>query len=304
MIVVIAFGGLPTKELGYITILTLALIANFCFKPRFKAGRINNLDKSDFWLSIGLIVLTILVGIRLISIHLMEYFEWFDYLTYIIGIGVILEGTRRVEGKSKILINILLIILCSYFIWNYLVFGSIQPFFNIENGIFSSSGIYGDALVTIVDFVYAVIFLSLAFHLIQIDKLLNYIAFKITHGRKSGASAGLFAIWASTLYGSISGEAQGNVDKTGEHTIPVMQRAGYSPEFAASVEATISGVGQIVPPIMGTIAFAIMVIGNFSYFDVYWGIITPAILFIFALGTAVFLEASLLNLQPSNLTYT
>ncbi|MDM8566558.1 TRAP transporter large permease subunit [Candidatus Halobeggiatoa sp. HSG11] len=296
MIVVIAFGGLPTKELGYIIILCLALIANFCFKPRFKAGKSYYLGKWDFSLSIGLIILTIVVGIRLV---LMESFEWFDYLTYIIGIGLILEGVRRVEGKKKTLFYLVIGV-----IFLYIVFSDIQSVFNIEKGIFSKKGIYGDALVTIVDFVYAIIIFSLAFSLVRVDKLLNRLAFKITHDRRSGASAGLYAIWASTLYGAISGEARGNVEETGKNTIPVMKRAGYSSEFAASIEATISGVGQIVPPIMGTIAFAIMVMGKFSYSNIFLATIIPAILFMISLIIAATLEAWKHNLKPLTLQYT
>jgi TRAP-type uncharacterized transport system fused permease subunit len=299
MIGVIAFGELPTKELGYISILTLALIATFLLKPKLRAKKSHSLSQLDFWVSMIFIFLTILVGIRLASIHLMEYFEWFDYLTYSVAIALILEGGRRVEGRNKPLLYLVI-----GFIFFYIFFGDIQLAFDVDKGIFSENGVYGNALVTIVDIVYAIIIFSLSFRLVRINLLFNHLAFVITHGRRSGASAGLYAIWASTLYGSINSESRNNIKATGEHTIPVMKRAGYSSEFAASVEVAISGVGQIIPPIMGTAAFAIIVISSFSYFDIYWAFVIPTLLFMFSLAVAVILEARSLSLKPSTLQYT
>ena len=41
----------------------------------------------------------------------------------------------------------------------------------------------------------------------------------------------------------------------GIFTIPLMKKTGYSPPFAASVEAVASTGGQIMPPVMGAAAF-------------------------------------------------
>jgi TRAP-type uncharacterized transport system fused permease subunit len=42
---------------------------------------------------------------------------------------------------------------------------------------------------------------------------------------------------------------------TGQFTIPLMKRFGYRPAFAGGVEATASMGGQIMPPVMGAVAF-------------------------------------------------
>ena len=55
--------------------------------------------------------------------------------------------------------------------------------------------------------------------------------------------------------GTLSGSAIGNAATTGAITIPLMKKAGYEPEFAASVESVASNGGQILPPIMGAAAF-------------------------------------------------
>ena len=46
-----------------------------------------------------------------------------------------------------------------------------------------------------------------------------------------------------------------NVVTTGQFTIPLMKRFGYRPAFAGGVEATASMGGQIMPPVMGAVAF-------------------------------------------------
>ncbi len=55
--------------------------------------------------------------------------------------------------------------------------------------------------------------------------------------------------------GTISGSGVANVVTVGQFTIPLMKRFGYKPSFAGGVEATASMGGQIMPPVMGAVAF-------------------------------------------------
>ena len=48
------------------------------------------------------------------------------------------------------------------------------------------------------------------------------------------------AIFASALFGSISGSAVANVVGTGTITIPLMKRVGYKGDFAGAVESVAS----------------------------------------------------------------
>lgn len=63
------------------------------------------------------------------------------------------------------------------------------------------------------------------------------------------------AVLSSGLLGMISGSAVANVSTTGVLTIPLMKKAGYTPEEAGAVESVASTGGQIMPPIMGAGAF-------------------------------------------------
>ena len=55
--------------------------------------------------------------------------------------------------------------------------------------------------------------------------------------------------------GTISGSGVANVVASGQFTIPLMKRFGYKSAFAGGVEATASMGGQIMPPVMGAVAF-------------------------------------------------
>ena len=60
---------------------------------------------------------------------------------------------------------------------------------------------------------------------------------------------------SSALFGTLSGAAISNVVSTGVMTIPVIKKSGFRPAFAAGVEAAASTGGQIMPPVMGVVAF-------------------------------------------------
>ena len=70
------------------------------------------------------------------------------------------------------------------------------------------------------------------------------------------------------MMGTISGSGVANVVTTGQFTIPLMRRFGYRPAFAGGVEATASMGGQIMPPVMGAVAFIMAENLNVPYADI------------------------------------
>lgn len=116
-------------------------------------------------------------------------------------------------------------------------------------------------------------------------------------GRMRGGPAKI-AVVASTFFGCVSGSAMANVAGTGQFTIPLMKRAGYSPVFAGAVETTASAGGQIMPPVLGGAAFIMMEILNISYIAVMKHILLIAILFYAAIFIMVDIEAQKRNIRP------
>ncbi len=67
--------------------------------------------------------------------------------------------------------------------------------------------------------------------------------------------------------GTINGSGVANVVTTGQFTIPLMKRFGYNAAFAGGVEATASMGGQIMPPVMGAVAFIMAETIDVPYVD-------------------------------------
>ena len=124
--------------------------------------------------------------------------------------------------------------------------------------------------------------------------LFNNIALG-TVGHTKGGPAKV-AVISSGLMGTISGSGVANVLTTGQFTIPLMKRFGYSGVFAGAVEATSSMGGQIMPPVMGAVAFIMAENLNVPYAEIVKAAAIPAILYYVTAFWMVHLEAGRKNL--------
>lgn len=109
--------------------------------------------------------------------------------------------------------------------------------------------------------------------------------------RRSKGGPAKVSIFASALFGSISGSAVANVYSTGTFTIPLMKRVGYSPSFAGAVEAVSSTGGQLMPPVMGATAFVMADVTGAGYMAVATAALLPSILYYFSLLLMIHFEA-------------
>ena len=115
-------------------------------------------------------------------------------------------------------------------------------------------------------------------------------------GRMTGGPAKV-AIVASSFFGSITGSTSANVATVGSITIPMMKKAGYTPNFAAAVEAVASCGGQMTPPVMGACAFVMAGFSGIPYVSILGYALFPAILYYFSLFATVHVEAKRLDLK-------
>lgn len=97
-------------------------------------------------------------------------------------------------------------------------------------------------------------------------------------GRGPGNTAKI-AVFASGLFGSVSGSAVSNVMSTGVMTIPLMKRSGFRGEQAGAIEAVASTGGQLMPPIMGAAAFLMAELLQIPYREIMLAAILPAFLY-------------------------
>ncbi|MHA1109434.1 MAG: TRAP transporter permease, partial [Alphaproteobacteria bacterium] len=110
-------------------------------------------------------------------------------------------------------------------------------------------------------------------------------------GRYRGGPAKI-SVFASALFGSISGSVVSNVVTTGVITIPLMRNGGYRAHLAGAIEAVASTGGQLMPPIMGAAAFLMAEFLQITYAEVVIAAIIPAVLYYVALFVQADLEAA------------
>ncbi|HXV30634.1 MAG TPA: TRAP transporter fused permease subunit, partial [Sinorhizobium sp.] len=133
-------------------------------------------------------------------------------------------------------------------------------------------------------------------------RLFNDVSLSFVGNKRGGAAK--VAIISSGLMGTISGSGVANVVTTGQFTIPLMKRFGYRPAFAGGVEATASMGGQIMPPVMGAVAFIMAETLGVEYHEIVKAAIIPAILYFASAFWMVHLEAGkhgLLGLPKADL---
>ena len=106
--------------------------------------------------------------------------------------------------------------------------------------------------------------------------------------RRLPGGAGLTTVVSSGLMGMVTGAAVSNVAVCGVYTIPWMKRDGYPAETAAAIEATASTGGQLMPPVMGSVAFIMAALLAVPYWEIAVSAAIPAVLFYLSVFAAVY----------------
>src|SRR5690554_2804567 len=220
-----------------------------------------------------------------------------DMVIGIVTLVLVFEAARRVMGWA-------LPIICGLFLL-YGLFGEYLPGLLAHRGYgfdqiistmsFGTEGIYGTP--TYVSSTYIFLFILFGAFLEQAGMITLFTDFAMgTVGHTRGGPAKVSVI-SSGLMGTINGSGVANVVTTGQFTIPLMKRFGYSPAFAGGVEATSSMGGQIMPPVMGAVAFIMAETLNIPYIEVCKAAIIPALLYFVTAFWTVHLEAGRLGLH-------
>ncbi|MEQ8865069.1 MAG: TRAP transporter permease [Thalassobaculum sp.] len=159
----------------------------------------------------------------------------------------------------------------------------------IDHMAYGTEGIYGIPIFVSSTYIFLFILFGAFLEKAGMIKLFTDVAMGLVgHARGGGAKV---AVVSSGLMGTISGSGVANVVATGQFTIPLMKRFGYRPAFAGGVEATASMGGQIMPPVMGAVAFIMAETLGVPYFEVVQAAIIPAILYFASAFWVVHLEA-------------
>lgn len=214
-----------------------------------------------------------------------------DWVVGVVTLALVFEAARRVMGWG-------LPVVCAVFL-AYGLFGQYLPGALAHRGFgldqivstlaFGTEGIYGTP--TYVSSSYIFLFILFGAFLEQAGMIALFTDFAMgTVGHTRGGPAKV-AVISSGLMGTINGSGVANVVTTGQFTIPLMKRFGYSPAFAGGVEATSSMGGQIMPPVMGAVAFIMAETINVPYVAIVKAALIPAILYFVTAFWMVHLEA-------------
>ena len=226
-------------------------------------------------------------------------FTTFDYAVGFMGVGLIFYLTLRHFGVPLFLVCLLslLILFFGNLIPGTLNIPEVKWFLISEKLWYSTDGVFGRPVAVVGQIVLVFILFGAILEASGAGATLLKFAFAVT-GRLRGGPAHA-AIVGSASFGTMNGAAVANVVTTGVFTIPMIKRTGFQPKFAGAVEATASSGGQIMPPVMGAVAFLMADITGIPYLDIIVAAAIPALMYYFSLFTVVWLEARKMGLKPT-----
>ena len=203
----------------------------------------------------------------------------------------VLEAVRRTTGWALPIIIVFFV--CVTIFQNYLPGLLYGRGFPIEKLLYSayigSAGIFGLPLGIAANIVIVFLVFGALMEKAGASRWFMDLALSLTGWARGGPAKA--AVVASAMFGSISGSPSGNAATTGVFTIPMMKKIGYTPAFAAAVEAVASTGGMILPPVMGAIAFIMAEWIETTYTAVVMAAAIPAILYFVIVFVSVHLQA-------------
>jgi len=289
-LVIAAWNVLPSQvvrgvHVGFLILMTFGLIGNFTAT--------GNAGRAAGWL----------IGVVGFSLGL---YQWIFYADLIardgdptrldLAVGTLLailifEGTRRLMGLA-------LPLMCGACML-YWFFGQYLPSpFNhrgydfdqiITHLSYGTEGFYGVPIYVSATYIFLFILFGSFLERAGMIKLFTDVSLGLFGGTRGGPAK--VAVFASGMMGTISGSGVANVVTVGQFTIPLMIRFGYRRAFAGGVEATASMGGQIMPPVMGAVAFIMAETLGVDYSVIVKAALIPAILYFASAFWMVHLEA-------------
>lgn len=228
----------------------------------------------------------------------LYFFQKTDIWLGLVGLGVLMELTRRAFGLPLVAVCLLTL--------GYALYGDSLPWIFRHGGFaldqvmqvvwYSFDGVFGGPLSVVVTLILVFIVFGSILEAIGAGPVLLKFAFAAT-GRFRGGPAHA-AIAASGVFGTMSGSVSGNVVGTGVMTIPMIIQRGFSPRYAGGVEAAASSGGQFMPPIMGAVAFIMSDVTGIPYLTICAAALLPALFYYASLFVSVHVEAVRRDIKP------
>ncbi|MGB3540026.1 MAG: TRAP transporter fused permease subunit, partial [Mesorhizobium sp.] len=159
----------------------------------------------------------------------------------------------------------------------------------VDHMAFGTEGIYGTPIYVSSTYIFLFILFGSFLERAGMIRLFTDVSMGLVGHARGGPAK--VAVISSGFMGMISGSGVANVVTVGQFTIPLMKRFGYRAAFAGGVEATASMGGQIMPPVMGAVAFIMAETLGIQYREVVMAAVIPAVLYFASAFWMVHLEA-------------
>jgi len=294
-----AYGALPSQvvramHVGFLLLLGYGLLATL--RARTPAAR------AWFWALGGLGFLTGLYN-WVFYTDLIRRSGFLTPLDIVVGVGLIVlvfDAARRLMGLPLTVISGVFLAYC--------LFGQHLPpplvhrgydFAQIvEHFAFGTEGIYGTPVYVSAAYIFIFVVFAAFLEKAGMIALFNDFALGMVGSWRGGPAQ--VCVLSSALMGTISGSGVANVVASGQFTIPLMKRFGFRPAFAGGVEATSSMGGQIMPPVMGAVAFIMAETIDVPYAQIVTAALIPAALYFGACFWMVHLESGKFGLGGMN----
>lgn len=298
VVLAVAYAGDVHRYLGasvydvqlLVGALTLALTASFlriAYKAEASWLKLLNFVSAIVTFAVGAYVSLDYVNVSMEAPYLPDW---------LIAVSFVLLGAILVNLKPTVGVGILAVVLIfmAYGLWGHLFPGELRsrpvPWSELVVYLtIDANGMLGTALRVAVVIVVPYLLFGQLLASSGAANFFNDTAMSMM-GRFRGGPAKVSVV-ASSMFGTISGNAVGNVVGTGVVTIPMMKRAGFSPTYAGAVEATSSTGGQLVPPVMGAAAFIMADTIGVDYVNIMLAAMPAALLYYVAIFINVDLRA-------------
>lgn len=229
----------------------------------------------------------------------LYFFSPLDIFVGCLGIVAVLELSRRAIGLPLFLVCAMALA--------YAMFGNSLPDairhagFDlgsvVETTWYSFDGIFGGPVAVVTSLILVFVLFGAVLDVMGTGKALLRAARISTAKTRGGPAHG--AIVASGLFGTMSGSTVANVVGTGVFTMPMIKQHGFPPKFAGAVEATASTGGQIMPPVMGAVAFIMADVTGIAYAQIAIAALVPSLFYYLSIFVYVTIKAGKLGLKPS-----
>jgi TRAP transporter 4TM/12TM fusion protein len=227
-------------------------------------------NRTDFWVAVGLLALALYVSMR----------EWGITVSVIAALGLLYGYFGQLMPDGLLYHGGLSL--------NRLIGYTSIPYF---------TGLLGGLTELSAGTIFPFMLFAAALTATGCVDFIMQLAYRL--GGRSRAGPAQIAVISSGFMGMVSGSSVANVASTGALTIPLMKRVGFSPAFAAAVEAVASTGGQITPPVLGLAAFLIVGLTGIPFGEVIVAAAFPAAIYYLYLMLAVHLRAVKFDIDAS-----